>query len=430
MAPEEAPLLLVQICSAWRRLALSIPDLWASLHIVVPSSSRVDDLAVTVTSWLSRSGVLPLSISLTLSQPTDADGVLIEPDCDPSPVLAALAVFSSRWKNIRMVPWSFSGFEALTQLSLEDVPLLQALSVGSFDWGELDITKPTLPWRFLSILAKSDLRRVTISSGYNFAALRLPWATLTHLKIIRHRGVQRASHLRFTIHDAREILQKCPLLEDCQLDITNADDSAPVLLLAPVYLPHLRHLGINKMQADAAGEALFARLVPANLRSLKYSSPFEHSNDSSTPHIFYPPLERLSLSIVAMQSHELLLPNDHFWSLGDPNFLSHLKPNSEPVLCPNLRHLRLSGFSAVSDNALVDFIQSRTSPERGAGVARLEYVDLLMRRSTQHDITLSVQPALADGLQLSLDYQPAFPPHFYSPWEGLEWEEHDFFLGA
>ncbi|KAJ7140702.1 hypothetical protein C8R44DRAFT_604206, partial [Mycena epipterygia] len=64
MAGEESPLLLCQICSAWRELALSAPRLWSSLHIVIPDRSRVDDLADTVTAWLSRSGILPLSLSV------------------------------------------------------------------------------------------------------------------------------------------------------------------------------------------------------------------------------------------------------------------------------------------------------------------------------------------------------------------------------
>ncbi|KAJ6561749.1 hypothetical protein B0H19DRAFT_943110, partial [Mycena capillaripes] len=36
MSSAEAPLLLCHVCRAWRSLALSIPHLWASLHIVAP----------------------------------------------------------------------------------------------------------------------------------------------------------------------------------------------------------------------------------------------------------------------------------------------------------------------------------------------------------------------------------------------------------
>ncbi|KAJ7675222.1 hypothetical protein B0H17DRAFT_946181, partial [Mycena rosella] len=37
IASDESPLLLCQICSAWRRLALSTPRLWTSVHVVVPN---------------------------------------------------------------------------------------------------------------------------------------------------------------------------------------------------------------------------------------------------------------------------------------------------------------------------------------------------------------------------------------------------------
>ncbi|KAJ7170287.1 hypothetical protein C8R43DRAFT_864563, partial [Mycena crocata] len=64
ITPHEAPLLLCQVCSAWRTLALSTPLIWAAVHIVVPAQPKVQVLANTLTMWLGRSGACPLSISV------------------------------------------------------------------------------------------------------------------------------------------------------------------------------------------------------------------------------------------------------------------------------------------------------------------------------------------------------------------------------
>ncbi|KAJ6578426.1 hypothetical protein B0H19DRAFT_891462, partial [Mycena capillaripes] len=64
MSPQEPSLLLCHICRPWRRLALATPQLWASLDIIISKKSQSKELAERATCWLSRSGALPLSISL------------------------------------------------------------------------------------------------------------------------------------------------------------------------------------------------------------------------------------------------------------------------------------------------------------------------------------------------------------------------------
>ncbi|KAJ7465344.1 hypothetical protein B0H11DRAFT_2307935, partial [Mycena galericulata] len=64
MSPEDPPLILSQISKPWRLLAFSTPQLWASLHIVIPHNDKMDRLVDMVEAWFSRSGVPPLSISL------------------------------------------------------------------------------------------------------------------------------------------------------------------------------------------------------------------------------------------------------------------------------------------------------------------------------------------------------------------------------
>ncbi|KAJ7502657.1 hypothetical protein B0H11DRAFT_1989518 [Mycena galericulata] len=164
MSGQDSPLLLCQICSAWRQLALSTPQLWASLHIVVPLRSRIDDLAEVVTVWLSRSGVVPLSLSVTTK-------VFNPADYDPAPILSSLAAFSRRWKHISINLRTPTDFDSLTSLSIHDVPMLQTALVGiMFDpdmYSHVD--PPNLPGSPLKLLSTPSLRDISIVGEARFA---------------------------------------------------------------------------------------------------------------------------------------------------------------------------------------------------------------------------------------------------------------------
>jgi hypothetical protein len=66
-----APVLLGRICSGWRAIAYGTAELWSSIHVVIPDlkagphEADLADLRLTaMTDWLSRSGSLPLHISV------------------------------------------------------------------------------------------------------------------------------------------------------------------------------------------------------------------------------------------------------------------------------------------------------------------------------------------------------------------------------
>ncbi|KAJ7141680.1 hypothetical protein C8R43DRAFT_892613 [Mycena crocata] len=62
MSPCEAPLLLCQIISTWRALALSIPPLWSSLRVPLEFVLQTNERARVVAQWLERSAGCPLSL--------------------------------------------------------------------------------------------------------------------------------------------------------------------------------------------------------------------------------------------------------------------------------------------------------------------------------------------------------------------------------
>ncbi|KAF8211064.1 hypothetical protein K438DRAFT_1449849, partial [Mycena galopus ATCC 62051] len=54
------PLLLAQVCSKWRAIAFSVPELWNCVRPRHLSANTIQLLEL----WLHRAGTLPISISL------------------------------------------------------------------------------------------------------------------------------------------------------------------------------------------------------------------------------------------------------------------------------------------------------------------------------------------------------------------------------
>ncbi|KAJ7682359.1 hypothetical protein DFH06DRAFT_293086 [Mycena polygramma] len=58
---HKAPMLLLNVCSAWTNIALSTPALWTVIHIDCPGSEGYEE---GLQKWLQRAGSRPLSVSL------------------------------------------------------------------------------------------------------------------------------------------------------------------------------------------------------------------------------------------------------------------------------------------------------------------------------------------------------------------------------
>ncbi|KAJ7057548.1 hypothetical protein C8F01DRAFT_1060548, partial [Mycena amicta] len=57
---ETAPLLLLQICTLWRDIALDTPDLWSNVVLTDDSKDSVDMLHL----WSARARTIPMTFSL------------------------------------------------------------------------------------------------------------------------------------------------------------------------------------------------------------------------------------------------------------------------------------------------------------------------------------------------------------------------------
>ncbi|KAJ7125149.1 hypothetical protein C8R44DRAFT_132692 [Mycena epipterygia] len=112
--PLQAPLLLCQICSSWRRVALVSPLLWCSLSLNMHRNrGRWKEF---LESWLGRSGSVPISLCLEGDAPTQYFN---------DHIAKIFLKESHRWKRLRLdvLP------AAVTKLLNTSMPMLETLEI-------------------------------------------------------------------------------------------------------------------------------------------------------------------------------------------------------------------------------------------------------------------------------------------------------------
>ncbi|KAJ7157538.1 hypothetical protein C8R43DRAFT_921527 [Mycena crocata] len=418
MSATEAPMLFSRVCRAWRTVAFTTPRLWSSLHVVAPSDAlaiRQTQLNSAVDAWLSRSGALPLSISLVRSK---ADMF-----SDSSALLKTIIRYSSRWHRIRFTLDSFPYFEPLSVLSPADVPMLENIVLDGFDGQGI----PDDAYRTISFLATISLRNVSLPRVTNVHIFPLPW---DHLRCLINPGGS------LTAEDGVELLRKCTRLETCTLSSfhlpSDADGDPP--LSVPLHHENIRYLSVADNWHASTG--FFESVVLPNLHTLEYMADRIEDPFPFTPLLLSNNLQCLRLNVEHVASEiiisclrmvptlrELCICKEplqsNSWDSGrDSNFLNLLGSRDDP-LCPDLRILTLFQVNSLCDTTLLIFIQARAA-------LHLSKIHVQFTRRMEVDIAPSLQGLVADGLDLTLSYQGT-PSSTYSPSEDnyahtLDWE--------
>ncbi|KAJ7926307.1 hypothetical protein B0H13DRAFT_2653879 [Mycena leptocephala] len=385
MDSAESPLLISHICSGWRRLALSMPLLWASLRIEYSSSAMKEG----VKSWLARSGTLPLSIRSSLGRKS---------------VLRTLIKSAHRWEHIRF-DFSSSHFKPLRVLSPDDLPLLKTVII---DGGSGDEVDPS----FLSFLGAPSIRALSLRSSYFEPQELALCATLSHLSL-----------RDLSSPDALAVLGQCLNIETCTLHIDDEDIRRP----NPIHLQRLRRLCIVDNNY-ASNTRLFNHIALPNLESLQYSHTDLYTNHldplkvlASAPLLAPEKLTELSLSTRIANTRtthtlaevlrrfpmlEKLLLHHPRESLPNTDIIACqlaalLTPSSQStvgVLCPHLQSICFLGLDIGSDQQMLTLVNARQTTH---GVQSLSNLYVTFTRKSQLDIA----PALcAAGVTTVLRY--------------------------
>ncbi|KAH9479186.1 hypothetical protein JR316_0007772 [Psilocybe cubensis] len=189
ISPNEAPLILTRVCSKWRKIALTTPIIWSTIHISTPPidsrnsltlrddyiSRQVECRTKLVFDWIARSGECPLYISIFI--PVNSHPVWAGFE---KQVLRCLNSNSHRWKetNFNMPSRYLSDIFAMDRSKF---PMLTSLAITVVDLYLLD--RPTLAQRH-GICEASNLTAVSFENiPEDLTQLPLHWARLHTLSL-------------------------------------------------------------------------------------------------------------------------------------------------------------------------------------------------------------------------------------------------------
>ncbi|KAF5346108.1 hypothetical protein D9758_009978 [Tetrapyrgos nigripes] len=222
---SEAPLLLGQVCRRWRRVSLSTPDLWTSLHIVIPTNADMNLLCSIIESrrkgveaWLGRSGVLPLSLSI-YSQHCSGYGRNVNVLGCIRRFMESITQFSSRWKKVelRLSDECFGIFRESMGSAWdgESLPLLDVVKLDLVDRLQVGMSEHLKRAELEFISKFGDAVKLTsmslINTAYCTHDLRLPLSSLSKLDI------NPAGQLHLTNDEALQLLSQCTNVQYCRL---------------------------------------------------------------------------------------------------------------------------------------------------------------------------------------------------------------------
>ncbi|KAF7374267.1 F-box domain-containing protein [Mycena sanguinolenta] len=430
MNSQEAPLLLAHVCSGWRKIALATPQLWSSLHVVVPNSVRLWSMCSAVDVWLARSGTLPLSITLAVS------AVCERSSDDVATMIDVLVKFSLRWKRVKITLTPRTVLTPLTNLRVSDVPMLESIaftSIGSGFWMNV-VTPFPIPWRSFNFISSPSIRRVSIASlGGNFLSLALPWPLLQSLNFsaTSHKN---SNSYQMTVIVALVILRQCPNLTQCTICLTSGPELDPPIPTDPsinglsffetLHVPALKHLEYRGPKYD--GSLPFSSILPTIyvLQSLSIDILGLTKNAFQECLTRLPSLASFRLESDSGGEYDPWTPTGVLTRENRPatadEILRLLTPNPRiSIDCPwpLLKRLDVMWCKSLSDSVVLDFLESRAEEPVEKP---LERVEIVFPRQMEFDIVKEIPGLVAQGLQIKLKYLRAPSPPKYSLWEGRD----------
>ncbi|KAJ3513669.1 hypothetical protein NLJ89_g2824 [Agrocybe chaxingu] len=437
MCSDEPPMLLTQVSSQWRDIALATPQLWAAIHIAVPTDlgesgdAYLEELIqrrfAAVDKWLERSGALPLSISA--HEPTSSAR---------KPYFSALLQHHlipvcGRLQHLDIMAYDNS-LSPLQHLDEDKVPLLKSVRLRthfspSFDWN-VTVSK-SVNWKESGgIIASPSLRILQVSlSDIRWEGVR--WSHLTNLDLDDGRGS--GPPISLTIEALRQATLLISLVLQPLSLPTSPVDNSDIWEAQPIELPSLKHLKVQ----EHPGMSVLPRLRTPLLQILFYRR-FSESQLPS-PLLQYlalnvdMSLEKLTTDHLSTSAVELveclrcctslraLRLGDAFsggspivYGVAAPNhplndkllelFAPEAFPETHEIVCPNIEDVELWNEGLFSEDAVVNFIRRKQSGLDGRISKLRSFKVCFAKRQGRRNIKLELA-SLCKGIKVDLNYR-------------------------
>ena len=260
----DAPLLLCQIFSYWRRVALGTPTLWNRIAVQFQVNSLIDpvDLSVITKTWLDRSGVsTPLSITLSVDRHCRWNPFQALVPHIPRCREIVLCVTASSLRHFLQSPGGCAGILEVLKIKVDDN-----------DDDEIDLGES---WPDIATVFHSAHRlcRFTFTSNDGMfngpQLLQLPCSQLTDLHLVGTWVNPDTCHA---------ILRRCTNLVSCTMFVEACGAFTQILAyLSPTVVPNLRRLQLHPRPFESYASFLRPLVLPA-LKDFELASPSNWSS--------------------------------------------------------------------------------------------------------------------------------------------------------
>lgn len=387
---DKAPLVLTQICSGWRNVAISTPQLWSkiALHLyfddVRPTLwiRMMEKHASALQTWLERAGNLPLYVRINYTDVTHSSTRYFD-DWSPAAanVVSKLVPHRFHWKDIRIEMPSYC-LAPIFETQQSPSPLLESLAIMDWMWAQ---NRPVPRLSTFKLGETIRLRRCALTiPEFVLESLDFPWVQLRELNI----GARDSSGL--SLGCALRALQRCPNLKRFMFAVSNGGGRAPDSIveasqlkrlhirpvttqasnfLGAVNLPRLRKLIVQNYWNEQELLSFFARGVHL-LEELVFKDAYDDLRDDELIGYlqYLPSLKRLSTSRTGTAVFLALTPSDS----GD---------GSPSCLCPHLEFLDIKHIFSVE--GLSEMVELRWQGGQSDSMSQLKHVRLSFHDEAQ-----------------------------------------------
>jgi hypothetical protein len=323
-------LVFCAVCSSWRFLAFSTPQLWNTVVIHLPhdiNEAQAKRKAVDLVQWIERSRSLPLSLQISSD--------IIQPLGLEAPIISIINDHAARWESLYFQNFQPSSF------------------LFHFDgWHSLQRL-------YYPVSCENET---------------VPWAHLTHLQIRKY----------ISCRDALLIFMKCPKLVYLSILVnstTVGQSTVPIILedLVTLYLkPHesvrlqtiLHQLSLPSLRNIFINQILTINIEPF-LNLFTRSSCTLDRLEICPLHIArdFNLLAHSSCDSLTSLTLCPLFPGE-CWPAFDEELLRRLTLHRNDTLCPHLTFLAIDCCLRPLHSALLDMVESRIGQEPEEPVLR------------------------------------------------------------
>ncbi|KAF9525544.1 hypothetical protein CPB83DRAFT_859453 [Crepidotus variabilis] len=437
--PNESPILLTHICSSWRRVALSTPLLWSTIHLPLynspsfyppippPTSTELEENVQArervIQTWLDRSSTCPLSLTL------------IDLDLPPaSQKIFNLIVSSShRWRSMKFST-SHQRIQTMSESNQLDLSVLQNLEIelqatGSWESHNL-IPQAHSKLQTSPLFSAPNIRHFSLSSFMApVGSLPIKWEGLTQMKLAYNDHPKTVAEMLSLLRPCRKLVSFSILISHTPVHFPNqtvqnftSDDDGSV-----VYLPDLVTFEISSSAATSSPDE-FSRLHMPSLKNLTYSYPVlpgTHTPLVSLTQSYT--IRSLSISTSTLREDDFLqclrcckeltsltlfasesfVVNAGRIENKDDILKSLSLPDADgEILCPKLENLQHSVGSFIethwSDEEVLNFVKRKQAGK--PGLSKLKRLAIIFGRVQTIPLAKELEQFVNDGLEICLQY--------------------------